>query len=97
MKELEQKFEDILAKRCIGRGKVMLGTPHNFEVEQVNVTGFIEDLIQAVEDYFKQTGKQGGDSTKKNNPDIFSQIGKKGAAERWKKKTQNTRTLYNLE
>ena len=45
--------------------------------------GFVWRLMNAVEDYFKQTGKRGGDSTKKN-PD-YSAIGKKGAAKRWKK------------
>ena len=40
-------------------------------------------LIQSGE----QTGKQGGEITKKQNPD-YSAIGKKGAAKRWKNKPQ---------
>ncbi|HYT44913.1 MAG TPA: hypothetical protein VEP90_21480 [Methylomirabilota bacterium] len=47
--------------------------------------GFVWRLMNAVEAYFKQTGKQGGDTTKKQNPD-YSAIGKKGAAKRWEKK-----------
>lgn len=51
MEKLTQQLENILAKRCIGRGKVMLAHPHNVEVEKVNITGFIEELINAVKAY----------------------------------------------
>jgi hypothetical protein len=47
-------------------------------------TDTIEKIIQAVEDYFKQTGKQGGVIRKKQNPD-YSAIGKRGVTKRWKK------------
>ncbi len=38
--------------------------------------GFVWRLMNAVEDYFKQAGKRGGESRKKQNPD-YSAIGKK--------------------
>jgi len=85
MKALENKFEDILAKRCIGKGKIMLATPHNIEVEQVNVTGFIQELIKAVENYFKQSGKRGGNTTKQRHPNHLKEISKKGVEARRKK------------
>jgi len=89
MKELRERFEDILAKRCIGRGKIILATPHNIEVEKVNVTGFIDELIKTVEDYFKQSGKRGGNTTKQRHPNHLKEISKKGVKARRMKK-QNT-------
>src|SRR5438132_3610081 len=35
-------------------------------------------------DFFKETGKRGGEARKKQNPD-YSAIGKKGAEKRWNK------------
>jgi hypothetical protein len=50
----------------------------------LTVKNFIRSLLQQQQDFFKQTGKQGGESRKKQNPD-YSAIGKKGAEKRWKK------------
>jgi hypothetical protein len=45
---------------------------------------FVENQIREIFNFFKQTGKQGGEARKGQNPD-YSAIGKKGAAKRWKK------------
>lgn len=48
-----------------------------------NIKTFIRLLLKQQENFFKETGKQGGLTRKKQNPD-YSAMGKKGMAKRWK-------------
>jgi hypothetical protein len=85
MKNWEKEFD----KNFIAIGGGWLGIIVPSEYDQYKSTegaikDFIRSLLQQQKDFFRQTGKQGGESTKKKNPD-YSALGKKGATKRWKK------------
>lgn len=86
--ELRKQFENILGTRKEWINSVQIETGNMLAVRNTADTydKTIDKLLKAVEDYFKQNGKKGGDSTKRKHPNHFKEAGTRGAMKRWEGK-----------
>lgn len=80
MKELREKIEKMKVRK-----EDFLAIKKGDEDYRKGWNEALNYALVLLDHYFKQTGKRGGETTKKQNPD-YSALGKKGAANRWKKK-----------
>lgn len=80
MKELEHLIKDIVKNARLKKASGQWV----FSDEKI-----VGQILFAFNHFFKETGKQGGEIRKEQNPD-YSAMGKKGMAKRWKKNKNPT-------